>query len=653
MKNRIIKNTVMIAIVTALMCSSFFTLKFMGNSSTGFSPSPPMMTDGNSPPDMNGSSDSGFDNKGAPPDFPGSGNSDNDSGQNTPPNMPDNNSSDDSNQQHQPPQMNGGQNSDDSGNQRGGPPQMNDNNNDNSSDNRQHQPPGMGDSDSENGFRPEKVSDGSNSNDILKYSLFAVQSVLISMLIVYLIMSKFNKKNFRQTLHSLNIIVIYILVTLILATVLTGAQIAASKLISSEAQSSHSQNMPDFGQNGQGKMPGGNGQSFDVEASGAETVEKEQTLTDSYSSSDSDESAILVQNGGKAAVDGATIEKSGDSTNTENSEFYGVNAAVLVKENSTATIKDATINTSAKGANAVFSTGENSKIYISDSTITSTSESSARGLDATYGGYIEANNVKITTKGGSCAALATDRGEGTVKVKNSELTTDGAGSPVIYSTGDISVTDCTGTANGAQIAVIEGKNSATVTSSDMTCSATGNRGDVDRAGVMIYQSMSGDASEGKGTFNATESKLSIDKNSDCYKTAPMFFVTNTDAEINLKNTKLSFGSGVLLDIEGTDEWGKSGSNGGNVTLNAVNQTLTGDIRADKISTLEMNLTESVYKGTINGENTAGSVSLTLDKNSEITLTGDSYVTEFNNADSTNSNIDFNGYKLYVNGKALS
>ena len=36
----------------------------------------------------------------------------------------------------------------------------------------------------------------------------------------------------------------------------------------------------------------------------------------------------------------------------------------------------------------------------------------------------------------------------------------------------------------------------------------------------------------------------------------------------------------------------------------------------------------------------------------IILTGDSYITSLDNSDSTNSNIDFNGYKLYVNGKEI-
>lgn len=100
--------------------------------------------------------------------------------------------------------------------------------------------------------------------------------------------------------------------------------------------------------------------------------------------------------------------------------------------------------------------------------------------------------------------------------------------------------------------------------------------------------------------------------------------------------------------------GSSGSNGADVTLNMSNQTATGNIVIDKISTLIMNLSKkSSYIGTINGDNTAKNIELVLDKTSKIKLTGDSYVTKLTNGDSSNSNIDFNGYKLYVNGVAVN
>lgn len=78
-----------------------------------------------------------------------------------------------------------------------------------------------------------------------------------------------------------------------------------------------------------------------------------------------------------------------------------------------------------------------------------------------------------------------------------------------------------------------------------------------------------------------------------------------------------------------------------------------NIVVDNISTLTMNLTnKSYYVGTINGDNSAKSITLKLDKSSKIKLTGDSYITSLDNSDSTNSNIDFNEYKLYVNGQEL-
>ena len=555
----------------------------------------------------------------------------------TPPEMPsgDNQSSDSdssSSNSQQPPEMPSGNN------------QSSDS--DSSSSNSQ-QPPEM-----PGGEAPSDMKGKSSSKtiDTKYYILFALEALVLSAVLVYLILSGFNKRNFRETMKNAKIATVYVLSVAIIATGLTFAQGAAACTVTSgKTSQSRMQGGPQGAPGGQGSAQS----AGDVDAAGAKAVTSDETLKDSYTSTTSDESAILVSDGGNATIDGAKVTKTGDSSNTENSEFYGVNSGILVQKSSTATIKNATISTDAKGSNAVFATGENAKIYISDSTITTTGASSSRGLDATYGGYIEADNVKITTQGGSCATLATDRGEGTVIAKNSTLETNGAGSPVIYSTGDIQIEKTTGTANGSQMVVIEGKNSATVTDSTLTASGIGNRNNVDQCGIMIYQSMSGDAGEGTGTFTAKNSTLSVSESSSVYKTAPMFFITNTNAVINLNNTKLSYGSGVLISAKSTSEWGNEGSNGGNVTLNAESQSLSGNVEADSISTVTMNLTSSSFEGTINADNSAKEVTLKLDKNSKIKLTGDSYVTSLDDADSTYSNIDFNGFTLYVNGKAIN
>ena len=391
----------------------------------------------------------------------------------------------------------------------------------------------------------------------------------------------------------------------------------------------------------------------EINLAGANTINDDKILTGTYTSENNDENTILVNNGGNLSITDSTITKSGDATNIENSDFYGINSAILVQKDSIATIKNSKITTSAKGSNAIFATGEKAKISINNSTIETIGSNSSRGLDATYGGLIEADSITITTMGESSATLATDRGEGTIKVTNSNLTTNGKGSPIIYSTGDISIDNTTGVANSSQMVVIEGKNSASVNDSILIASGTGNRNNVDKAGVMIYQSMSGDSIEGLGVFNSTNTSLTITEKSEVYKTAPMFFVTNTDAEINLTNTKLKYGSNILLSVVGTDEWGIKGENGGNVTMNTNNQTMSGRIIVDNISTLNINLVKTSYRGTINTSNVAKEVNLKIDKDSIITLTADTYVTSLENEDKTNSNIEFNDYKLYVNGTAIS
>lgn len=62
---------------------------------------------------------------------------------------------------------------------------------------------------------------------------------------------------------------------------------------------------------------------------------------------------------------------------------------------------------------------------------------------------------------------------------------------------------------------------------------------------------------------------------------------------------------------------------------------------------------SSFEGSINSSNEAKSIILKLSKNSKIKLTGDSYVTSLDDEDTSYKNIDFNGYKLYVNEKSVN
>lgn len=311
-----------------------------------------------------------------------------------------------------------------------------------------------------------------------------------------------------------------------------------------------------------------------------------------YESTTDDEVVFLVINGGSLRIDGeATINKSGSADfagRGDNYSFYGINSAItVVGEGSSVEINGSKINTTVSGANAVVAT--NGATAVVSGAEISTTKDNSRGLHATYGGTINADNTKITTQGGSCAALATDRGTGTVVADNMTLSTAGAGSPLIYSTGNISVTNSTGVATGAQIAVMEGKNSISLQGCEFSANGNGNRNrnGVDNAGIMIYQSMSGDASVGTGSFTATDCTLTVLASSSVYNVTPFFFITNTDATIDLTGTTASFNADEkFISALGTNEWGKSGSNGGRVTvdLSDVNATNT-EIETDSISSV--------------------------------------------------------------------
>jgi hypothetical protein len=260
--------------------------------------------------------------------------------------------------------------------------------------------------------------------------------------------------------------------------------------------------------------------------------------------------------------------------------------------------------------------------------------------------------VVIKTDGQSCAALATDRGEGEVHVKNSDINTgvskdSGRGSPLIYSTGNITAENTNGTAYVSQIACIEGKNSIELTDCDLTGYAQGNRQDgdtwVDLGGVFIYQSMSGDADVGTSTFTAKNSKLSIAEDSSVYGEAPMFHVTNTACVINLDNTELNFGSNVFLEVSSQNQWGNTGSNGGVAEVNTDNEKIDGNIIVDSISTLTWNMKNTEFSGVINS---TGNTTVNVEGGSTWTLTGDSSVSDL----TLSGNIEYGDYSLTVNGQ---
>ncbi len=372
--------------------------------------------------------------------------------------------------------------------------------------------------------------------------------------------------------------------------------------------------------------------------SGEKSVKNEKTETGK-----ADESAVYVGKGASASVVGGSVVKKGDSSNDGQSNFYGLNAAVL-SDNGKVTVRNLEITTDGDGANAVFSTGSSSVVSVKNVKI-HTKQNSSRGLDSTYGGKIEASGVEIVTEGEHCAAFATDRGEGFVTVDGGKASTNGKGSPVIYSTGDIRVSNLKGSAKNSEIACIEGKNSISI-SKGVLSGGSGLDNEVSSA-VMLYQSMSGDANRGTASFTSSSSTLTNTSS------GPFFYVTNTSAKINLDSTKLvqAGKSKILLQASGNNSergWGRKGANGGQVELAASSQTLSGEIVVDKISSAKLNFgKKTTFTGTVNAKN-EGSVDLVLDSSAKFIAEGNCYFDSISDADGSYKNIVSNGYIIYYN-----
>ncbi len=434
----------------------------------------------------------------------------------------------------------------------------------------------------------------------------------------------------------------------------TGSASSISENTSSDAKSDKPANPPDKAPGPGGKSgPGGEsfGGSKEVEqGTAANTISKNSTVSSkTYTSSGDDENALRVDNA-SVTLDGITVNKTGgSSSNTEDGDFYGMNAGLLATNGANVTIKNATVQTSAQNGNGIFSYGDGTTVNISDSKITTEKDNSG-GIQTTGGGTTNATNLTVATSGNSSAAIRSDRGGGTVNVKKGTYTTNGYNSPAVYSTAKISVEDADLTANNSEALVIEGQNSMTLKDTDVTGNMSSDKGtssDTNVHNVMIYQSMSGDADEGKSSFSMTGGSLT-GKNGD------MFYVTNTDCEISLSKVSITNEDpdGNLLTVKGNDAshgWGTAGSNGGNVTLNCSGQTLNGNIVVDSISTLHMTLSDnSSFTGTINitkneenGTAVDNNAVVTVEKGSTWTLTGDCKITSLTN----DGTIDYNGHTI--------
>lgn len=376
--------------------------------------------------------------------------------------------------------------------------------------------------------------------------------------------------------------------------------------------------------------PGGQQGAPDSYDAANEYTEDAESDGESFVSTGTDENAVLVDSGANVTIKNAQISRqSSDSTGGDNSSFYGIGAAVLAKDGAV-NVSDSEITTDAAGAAGVFAYGDGTA-YVSDTTIT-TQQDTSGGIHVAGGGTLYAWNVSAETSGESSAAIRSDRGGGTIVAEGGTYTSNGVGSPAIYSTADIAVSDAQLTANGSEAVCIEGLNSIHLFNSDLT----GNMADDEQNdctwNVILYQSMSGDSEVGNSTFEMEGGSLTA-------KNGGMFYTTNTESTFFLSGVDIAYAddSEFFLRCTGNENrrgWGSVGSNGADCLFTAKEQEMQGDVVWDSVSDLDFYMTDgSTLTGAVvddescAGEGGDGVCNFYISDDSTWVVTGDSTLTD--------------------------
>ena len=395
--------------------------------------------------------------------------------------------------------------------------------------------------------------------------------------------------------------------------------------------------------------PGGQSQGVDSYTAVNEYTEDTTVSNETLESTGTDENAALISSGASVTLDNDTITRTSDSsTGGDNSSFYGVGAAVLAT-NGTAYVKDGSVTTDAAGGAGLFAYGDGT-VYASGTTVKTTQDTSG-GIHIAGGGALYGWDLDVETDGESSAAIRSDRGGGTMVVDGGTYTSNGVGSPAIYSTADIAVSNATLTANGSEAICIEGLNSIHL----YDCDLTGNMSDLDQNDntwtVILYQSMSGDSEVGNSTFQMDGGSLTSENGG-------VFYTTNTESTITLSNVDITCNDDNEFFLQCTGNtnqrgWGQSGANGADCNFTGISQQMEGDVIWDSISDLDFYLTDGssltgavVDDETYAGEGGDGYCNVYVSEDSTWTVTGDSTVSSLENEGTI---VDSDGNTVTIQG----
>jgi len=344
----------------------------------------------------------------------------------------------------------------------------------------------------------------------------------------------------------------------------------------------------------------------------------------------------------------------------------------------------ATVSPSAATGSVTFYNGSTSigSSDLSSGTATfSTSFSSAgtESLTATYGGdstysSSTSSEVSVTVTASSAVrrVLAYSAGakvvawQGTDTAAGIRVATSAYGAAPVHAVRAFHASRGAFTARNSEAMVVEGPGIVTLTDSELSAAAGAGRG------VLLDQSST---HPGNPRFSMSGGSLSYDcdaasrpscgdeppsKSNGSSRPATLFAVANAKAAISLSHVEVTHHTeteahrnGTLLTVSS-----EPGRGGALANLRAQGMALSGDVIVDGASTAGIAILEdasgggSTLTGAIDGTHTGKSVSLELDRASQWTVTGTSYLTSLGGLDldgSSVGNIDGGGHCVFYSG----
>lgn len=349
-----------------------------------------------------------------------------------------------------------------------------------------------------------------------------------------------------------------------------------------------------------------------------------------------DSSVLATGKGGSLNLVSTNIAKSGDAQDPAAAWKSGLNSAILVRLGGSASILGSDVSTAAAGSAAVAVSGQDSSATVSDTTLHTTGSDSPAAL-AAHGGNLNLSSSTLLSQQSHSPALLADA-SGTITGSSLLSETSGPLSPAAEVFGSLSVSGFNANAMQSMAFWLHSGSSTELLSSTVSCQGAGSEG-ADGLFVLDGRNQDGKIEKKELSLTVNNSSVNFNPDSPLSLSAPVFLADQAKAVIACTGSVLSSDAGYLMQLNQSD-----------VTLNLQGQSMYGRVNMDADSSLKIVMENGSVLGTsLNRDNSGAKVEVSLQSGCILALQSDCYLESLDNEDLTGSNIQTNGFTLYVGG----